>query len=238
MKFPGPQNTAWMSARFTDDEFEDLIGELSRIGRFELRDYEIYRVNGRQGPDASAGRGFRPAEFTDDEFENLIDALGPIGRFELRDWKLFRMNAQNTPHLRAKTRLFKAIDRAIETAGLSLEALVDGSVRFGDGFAPDPDIIVWRPSPARKAVPGGRVELIAEVSDSTVEDDLGSKRRRYALSGLREYWVADINAGVIHLFAEPKEGAHTRAGQAKFGDRIASLTIPDLIADTASLVNL
>jgi hypothetical protein len=60
------------------------MGELSRIGRFELRDCEIYRVDGRQGPDASAARDFRPAEFTDDEFENLIDTLGRIGPFELR----------------------------------------------------------------------------------------------------------------------------------------------------------
>jgi hypothetical protein len=80
---------------------------------------------------------FEPATFTDDEFEELIGtpAFARLGRFELRDGVIYRMNAQFAPYARAKMALAYAISDAVLSAGLDLEVMSEGSVRFGGGYA-------------------------------------------------------------------------------------------------------
>lgn len=182
---------------------------------------------------------YERAVFTSEEFETLVakGAFAGLGRFELREGIIYRMNAQHAPHARAKMELAMAL-RAAFTAAPDYEVVIEGSVRFEGGFSPEPDILVWRVGEAPKAFPGDRVCLIVEVSDSTLADDLGAKRDLYARAGLPEYWVADLNARVIHQFADPVEGAYRKAAQAVFGAKVASLSKPALVSDTAGLARL
>lgn len=178
-----------------------------------------------------------PATFTDDEFERLLGetALDRMGRFELRRGELSRMNAQYAPHGIVKSQLFRKISEALEKTNLGLRAAVETSVRFGNGFSPLPDILVFHPFQGRKAIPGDKVLWIVEVSDSTLSDDLGDKLQEYARAGLPEYWVADINARAIHLFADPFEGAYRKAALAQFGERVAALTLEGVLVEATNL---
>lgn len=177
-----------------------------------------------------------PATFTDDEFEALLESskLDRMGRFELRRGALARMNAQFTPHLQAKMQLLWAVRDAIKDAGLVLEIGSEGTVKFGDGFSPLPDIVVYEPHAGKKAIPGSVVRWIIEVADSTLADDLGDKREDYARAGLAEYWVADVNAKVIHAFADPdrEAGVYRRATLTPFGADAPSLTLAGVIVAT------
>lgn len=178
-----------------------------------------------------------PATFTDDEFERLLGetALDRMGRFELRGGELSRMNAQYAAHLYYKMQLYRRIERAIEASGLELRVGVEGTIKFGAGFSPLPDILVYQPFRARQAIPGERVRWIVEVSDSTLSDDLGDKLQEYARAGLPEYWVADINARAIHLFADPFEGAYRKAALAQFEERVAALTLEGVLVEATNL---
>jgi hypothetical protein len=184
---------------------------------------------------------FAPAVFTDDEFEEFLGLPGleKLGRFELRDGVIYRMNAQYVPHMRVKMALVLALQAAIVNAGLDLELGSEGSVRFGGGFMPLPDLFVWRPvAEAKKTAPGDRVVLAVEVSDSTFRDDHGDKLPRYAKAKLAECWIAEIPKRTIHLFADPHRGAYRRAEQVPFGAAFDALTIAGLRIDTSGLNRL
>lgn len=66
------------------------------------------------------------------------------------------------------------------------------------------DVAVVPPdSPANGPVPPDRVVLLAEVAVTTLGTDLGEKLAEYALAGVPEYWVADVEAQVMHVMRSP-----------------------------------
>lgn len=65
------------------------------------------------------------------------------GRYE-RVWgEVVAMNAERIGHVRVKTRVWQALDRATRGAGLECEALGDGvTVEIGDDTDYEPDAVV------------------------------------------------------------------------------------------------
>lgn len=63
------------------------------------------------------------------------------------------------------------------------------STELSDDSLPEPDIAIGEPSDA-KIFPGPAMRVAIEVSDSTLDLDLGRKARLYARYGLPEYWVS------------------------------------------------
>jgi Uma2 family endonuclease len=154
---------------------------------------------------------------------------------ELRGGLLYRMNPQYVPHLRAKDRLFLALANALQAMGSVLVASSEGSVRLAEGEVPQPDLIIWEPVRVRGPVPGERVRVVAEVSDATLADDLGHKRRLYAASSVPEYWVVDLPGRAVHQYWAPAEGAYGRSAVVRFGDTLRSATVEGLAVPTGML---
>jgi Uma2 family endonuclease len=50
-------------------------------------------------------------------------------------------------------------------------------------------------------------DLIIEISNSTLEDDLGNKRLLYEASGVSEYWVVDVRNSRVIAFAMLDRGS-------------------------------
>src|SRR5438128_6108367 len=74
-----------------------------------------------------------------------------------------------------------------------------------DRNVPEPDIAVV--PRVRDAFPSpSEVLLVVEVSDTTLSDDLGRKRRLYAAARVHNFWVADVKARQVHRFADPRDG--------------------------------
>jgi Uma2 family endonuclease len=86
-------------------------------------------------------------------------------------------------------------------------------------------------------VPGERVRLVVEVSDSTLADDLGHKRALYAAASIPEYWVADLPGRAMHRYWAPAEGAYARSAVAPFGEAIRSATLEGLAVPTGALLD-
>lgn len=64
--------------------------------------------------------------------------------------------------------------------------------------------------------------LVVEIGDSTVSDELGRKRLLYEESGVREYWVDDLNVGeVIALTIADGHSGRIRESQVLPGLEIA-----------------
>lgn len=170
------------------------------------------------------------ARISDDEFERLIGEGAPEvqGRVELRNGALRRidpMNSQYVPHAWMKRKLARELEDAAAEAGLELDVLTECSVRFGGGFNPLPDVVIWVPSAIAKSIPGEDVRLVVEVADTTQADDLGDKRDDYAKAG-PEYWVVDMKARTLHRFSRPREGVYPPATPFREGEEVVSATLP------------
>ncbi len=172
--------------------------------------------------------------FTSAEFYKMADRGAFAGfRVELRRGMIVKMSPQHYPHGRVQTDLIRALELAIERAGLPWEVVTGTTVDFGSGFNPMPDIAVLESAVMQGRtgpVPASAVRLIVEVSDSTLEDDMGEKREDYAQVSVAEYWVADVNARQVIRHAQPKGLAYTKELLTPLSAPLAMLTAPSVVA--------
>ena len=183
----------------------------------------------------------RLLRITAEQFEKMHHAgifAYPNDRVVLREGLICLMNAQHIPHMTVKGLIFKALFRALERIGSTLEVDSEGSVRANDHNVPQPDIIVWEPLRARGPVPCERVRLAVEISDTTQAGDLGYKRALYAKAGIPEYWIVDLHARIVRQNWDSIDGAYAAARPIPFGDDIDSVAVPGLAISTVPLRDL
>ena len=168
----------------------------------------------------------------------LLDRSGAFNDYaktELIEGEILFMNAQHRPHARLKSRLYRLLADALDRAGGGLEAMVEASIAIPPHSAPEPDIVVTDAPGGEGLVPLGSVKLVVEVADSTLEADLGAKATLYAAAGIAEYWVADINARIVHQMWLPQGDAYAERREIAFGERIAAATVAGLAVETAGI---
>lgn len=169
----------------------------------------------------------------------LLDESGAFADYtktELIDGEIYVMNAQYSRHARTKSRLARLIGNRLEELGSDLEALTEVAVRISKDSMPEPDIVVtsWRGS---GPVPVETVRLIVEVSESTLDIDLGRKCDLYAAAGVTEYWVIDLNENraLLHEHGDA-DGYHGQL-DLLLGEPLKSIAIEGLDVSSAGLVD-
>ena len=162
-------------------------------------------------------------------------AFSGLPPLELRDGVLCQMSPQHVPHALVKTALYDALRDALRALGSPLRATPEVSLAVADTEVPIPDVIVWDVKRSRGAVPVERVRLVAEVSDTTLADDLGRKALVYAAGNILEYWVVDVNGRVIHQHWQPGPDGYARIAPIPFGQPLQSVAVPGLAIGTAAL---
>lgn len=169
----------------------------------------------------------------------LLDREGAFGdrRTELIAGDVFYMSPQFRPHGFAKDELAYRLRRALEAMGSEIGVATEQSVDFRPHSEPQPDIILTGEPQGKGAIPGSSVLLIVEVSDTTLEFDLGVKADLYATVGVPEYWVVDLNENRVLMHANPRPDGSGYDGQldVPFGDTLHSVTIDGLAVATRGL---
>lgn len=164
----------------------------------------------------------------------LLDESGAFADYtksELIDGEIYVMNAQHSWHARNKTDLAFELQLALRDLGSVLRPVVEVSTRISDYSLPEPDIVVTSYR-GRGVMPLETVALLVEVSDTTLEIDLGRKLRIYAEASVPEYWVIDLNGGRIIQMWEPARSDYTQRNEVALGERIASATVSELTVTT------
>lgn len=163
-------------------------------------------------------------------------AFVDYAKTELIDGDIYVMNAQFSPHARAKSRLHVALAARLQEIGSDLESLVEVAIRLNDDTMPEPDLVLttWR---GRGAVPVETVALVIEVSDTTLDRDLGRKSDLYAAAGIPEYWVIDLNENRALMHENPDADGYHGQLDLPLGETLASATIEGLEIDTARLLD-
>lgn len=179
----------------------------------------------------------QPYRFTVDQFLALCDQglFDGYAKSELIEGEIVVMNAQHSRHARIKTRLAVRLAIALETVGSKHEPQVEVSVRLSNGSLPEPDIAITSYR-GTGVVPVESVALVIEVSDSTLDYDLGTKADLYAAAGVPEYWVVDLNENRVLMHGNIRDdGDYGGQWAVPFGEALHALSIEGLVVDTLGL---
>jgi Uma2 family endonuclease len=168
----------------------------------------------------------RPARyrFTADEYEAMIEfgLLRPEARLELIEGEIIEMSPIGAEHaacVRALIRLFGPYSGA--------RAILDvqNPIRLSEHAQPQPDVLLLHP---RADLYKGRhpqpadVQLLVEVSDSTVAFDRGTKLPLYARAGIAEVWLVDLPNGTIAVYTQPAPQGYGQVVTVRRGETFAS----------------
>jgi len=152
-------------------------------------------------------------------------------RAEILDGELVVTPSPDWAHQQAVGGLYRALCEAVAGRGQAV-CLAPFDVALSPIDVVQPDILVTAsghtPSTRDNSL-AGPPELVVEVlSRSTAHRDRGRKKDRYALHGVREYWLVDPHARTVEQF-ELHDGAYQRVGV--FTQEIAPRITPGTTID-------
>jgi Uma2 family endonuclease len=130
-------------------------------------------------------------------------AVGQEQRFERLAGEPVAMSPERIEHVRIKSRIWAALDRAIRSAGLPCEALADGvTIEVGDDTDYEPDAVVnCGPLAPGELVAATNPVIVVEVlSHGTQSIDLADKLADYfKVSTIQHYLIVRVRRReVIH----------------------------------------
>ena len=150
---------------------------------------------------------------TVDEYER-IGAAGVLedpSRVELVDGYLVDKMPKNPGHSYATKETLKALDRRLPAGWTSRK---EEPVRIPDFDEPEPDVAIVRGSDAdyRQRIPmPDDVALLVEVSETTLGQDRGKKRRAYAKAGIPVYWIVNLVDRQVEVHTRPVKAGRYRS---------------------------
>lgn len=164
-----------------------------------------------------------------EDYHLMVEAgiIASNERVELIEGQLYRMAAKGTFHSAAITRIKRLLEARL---GNRVLLRFQDPVRLSDDSEPEPDVAVVRPDPLdyedHHPTPE-EIYLLIEVSDRTLKRDRELKAPAYARSGIREYWILDINARQLYVFREPRVEGYANLVVLAESDLIAPLAFLD-----------
>lgn len=155
---------------------------------------------------------------------------------ELLDGEIIEMSPIGDRHvgcvLRSST-MFSA-----RLAGQAIVS-VQNPVRLSSGSEPEPDIALLRPRPDfySTGIPGPEdVLLLIEVAETSLAYDRDVKLLFYAEASIPEVWIADLNAGRILVYREPRSTGYAQLTVVQRDGTLTPLAFPDLTVAAADIL--
>jgi Uma2 family endonuclease len=137
---------------------------------------------------------------------------------------------KNRPHVRCASRVFQWLLAIFGSGFVDIEAPIDVSPLDNPGNEPVPDLIVLNRD-ADTIVSGNPqpqdLNLVVEISDSTLPFDLYTKAALYARAGIVEYWVLDINGRCLFVHRDPISGKYASVTAYGEDEAAAPLAAPE-----------
>jgi Uma2 family endonuclease len=135
-----------------------------------------------------------------------FDHLGSLGAFAgrrafLLDGVILEQGPMDPPHADALDVLNELVRAAF---GPGWRFRIQTPLHLDEFNNPMPDLAVVWGAPGYYPDHPVSAALVVEVSDTTLQTDLTDKAERYATTGITDYWVLDLNGGVLHVLRDPQ----------------------------------
>ncbi len=207
--------------RFNVDEYYAMgeAGILTEGDGIELLDGELFcKYDGRR------------RRFTVDEYYRMakVGILAPDERVELLAGEIIRMAPIGSKHAYGVT---KFAEELIMQLGRRVMIRVQNPIRLGTDGEPEPDIAVVDRTDDEYVAEHPQPEdviLLIEVSDTTAGFDRRHKLPMYALHGISEVWLGDINARTVEVYDQPMAAGYGRVRVFDAGEMLSLAAFPDL----------
>ncbi len=149
-------------------------------------------------------------------------------RVELLDGEIIQMSPIGPQHGCVVDRLNDFFTPRLQGRAI---CRVQGAIALDAFSEPEPDLALLKPRPdfyAREHPFAADVLLIIEVSDSSIEQDLGAKLRLYASAAVPEYWVFDLTRNLLIVHRTPAGDGYSNVKECPRAAEVNPLTFPDV----------
>lgn len=160
--------------------------------------------------------------------------LDSDARVELIDGELFDMAPIGHPHgffCQAIAALLSDLVEVWRVFGLM-------SLALSENDTVQPDICILSSAAAHHLETGpelSAVQLIVEVSDTTLAYDLKKKLPRYAAAKVPELWAIDVASSRLLIHREPEKSRYAVVRELMPPARVKAVLLPDFELDLAAL---
>lgn len=149
--------------------------------------------------------------------------------YELIEGELLLKVAKHSPHGRAIAYLSAALRHEFGVDFVMSETTIDLRPEDSPTSEPEPDVILVN-IPLGELPPliqPQQIRFLAEVSNSTLDTDLGVKSNLYARSDIPEYWVLDLAKKEVHVHRKPLNGQYRSITTYVGDESVSLLAAPD-----------
>jgi Uma2 family endonuclease len=163
---------------------------------------------------------------------STLEELGMFSQqsLELIDGELINKMGKKRPHVDTLTLLVGWLSGVFGVRFVNSETPIDVAPQDNPTNEPQPDAIVLKHSYSgfRSMTPQPHdLELVVEVSDTSLVFDLTTKAALYARAGIAEYWVLDIQGRRLVVHREPKAGQYSAIVAYGEDEAVAPLAAPE-----------
>lgn len=156
---------------------------------------------------------------TVDQYERMIQsgAISEHEPVELLSGVLVRKIPKSPEHEWATAKVWEAL-AACQSS--DWHARKEAPVRIPDYDEPEPDLTIVRGTRAalRGRHPGpADLCLVVEVGSTTLDDDQGVRKERYARAGIPIYWIVNLRDGRVEVYSDPDQAAGQYRNRVDFG---------------------
>jgi Uma2 family endonuclease len=153
--------------------------------------------------------------------------FAPEERVELLDGQLIQMPPGGPPHAYSVDRVTSVFHKRFDDRAY---IRAQNPVTLDTWSEPEPDVMLCALPEGQYAVAHpkpSQVLLVVEVAASSLRYDAGAKLRAYALRGVREYWIVDVERGHVDVYREPSGERYEKHERAGRGRSVAPLAFPE-----------
>jgi len=149
-------------------------------------------------------------------------------QLELVNGELINKMGKNRRHVTTLMKLVARMFRVFGEEVVNSETPIDVAPEDNPTNEPQPDLVVLkRPSAEFLTSPKpADLQLVVEISDSTLHFDLTVKATLYARAGIIEYWVVDTNARRIIVHRDPQDGVYRSVVVYGADEKLSPLAAP------------
>ncbi|MGK7884280.1 MAG: Uma2 family endonuclease [Crocosphaera sp.] len=175
-------------------------------------------------------------KWTIEDYHNMITAgILAEKKVELIAGEIIKMTPEKPFHRRVTFKLADYFREKLRGKAIIFEA---HPITLFDS-EPEPDIIIAKLPleryDNRHPYPED-IELLIEVSDTTLKYDLDTKQKIYALAKIKEYWVIDLKNSQLIVFQKPENNRYLKQFNLTQGV-ISPLAFRDIPIDSQTILN-